>query len=336
MKALALAVWRHPVWAIAVMFALLFVVGIGASMGGVFAASPASAPGGVVSAPPVQSADHVQMQAGKSNTGPVQGTPTPTITGTPPTVTRTRTSTATPTNTSTPCGQYTISQSTGATVVPATTMVAGSNCDDCVVLIPIPFTFSLYSQSFTTVNASSNGNLQFNSADTTYTNTCLPATIFNYAILPHWDDQVLTGTGQGIFTLVTGTAPNRVFNIEWKGGYFSGGGTVDYEVRLFENSNNFEIIYGTVTQGGSSATVGVQLGTGAAFTQFECNTAGTLTAGLKLTFTAPVCTPPTDTPTRTPTSTPTAVCTPATFSDVNPTDYFYTAVQYLTCLGAIS
>jgi hypothetical protein len=241
------------------------------------------------------------------------------------TPTRTRTPTRTPTVGCVP--NYTITSSTGATVVPATTFVAGSNCDDCAQAIALPFPFSLYGQTFTMVNASSNGNLQFSSSDTTFTNTCLPAAMFNNSILPHWDDQLLTGAGQGIYTSITGTAPNRVFNIEWRGGYFSGSGTVNYEVRLFENSTTFEVIYGTVTQGGTSATVGVQRGTGASFTQFECNTAGTIAAGLKLTFTASGCTP---------TNTPEPSCTPFTFTDVHPSDYFYEAVQYLACLGAIS
>jgi hypothetical protein len=36
------------------------------------------------------------------------------------------------------------------------------------------------------------------------------------------------------------------------------------------------MVYGEVAQTGSSATVGVQQGTGAQFTQYECNTAGTV------------------------------------------------------------
>src|SRR4029453_8505403 len=150
-----------------------------------------------------------------------------------------------------------------------------SNCDDCSNPVTLPFSFTLYDQTFNSVNAISNGNLQFNSADTSFTNTCLPYSGANYAIIAHWDDLLLTGTGQGVYTLVEGSAPNRVFDIEWRGVYFSGGGTVDIEVRLFENSGTFEVIYGTVTQGGSSATVGVQRanGSGSQFTQFECNTA---------------------------------------------------------------
>jgi hypothetical protein len=208
-----------------------------------------------------------------------------------PTLTATASATATPTRTSTPaCGSNYVVATGSATVVPGTTLVPGSNCDDCVNSVTIPFPFRLYDQTFTTVNVSSNGNAQFVSSVNTWVNTCLPASTFNYAIFPHWDDLVLTGANQGIFTSISGVAPNRIFNIEWRGIYFAGTGSVDFELRLYEGSptGQFDIIYGQVDQGGNGATVGVQKDTGSQFTQYECNTGG-LTAGLMLTFTEPPC-----------------------------------------------
>ena len=58
--------------------------------------------------------------------------------------------------------------------------------------------------------------------------------------------------------------------------YFGANTTrANFELRLYEGQNRFDLVYGEVAQTGSSATVGVQQGTGAQFTQFECNTAGT-------------------------------------------------------------
>jgi len=218
---------------------------------------------------------------------------------------------------------YTRTTGTGATIVPGTTLVPGSSCDDCSNPVTIPFTFSFYGQPFTTANVISNGNLQFSSADTTFTNTCLPYAAGNNVIAPHWDDMLLTGAGQGIFTSTTGSAPNRIFNIEWTGGYFSGGGTADFEVRLYEGTNQIDFVYGTVTQGGSSATVGIQRGTGTTFDQFACNTAGTITSGLKVTYAPTTCgtpspspsvspSPATPSPTPTPSASPSPSATPAT------------------------
>jgi hypothetical protein len=53
--------------------------------------------------------------------------------------------------------------------------------------------------------------------------------------------------------------------------------------------SKFEIVYGRLDEGGSGATVGVQRGGTAQSTQFECNTPGSLSQGLKLVFTQPSC-----------------------------------------------
>jgi hypothetical protein len=182
--------------------------------------------------------------------------------------------------------------------------VTGSNCDDCSNAVTIPFPFTFYGTSFTSVNAISNGNLQFTSAVTTFTNTCLPAATLNNLIAPHWDDLLLTGATDGIYTSTSGTAPNRIFNIEWRGAILLGGGLVDFEARLYETSGRIDFIYGTVDQSGSSATVGLQQGTGATFTQFECNTGG-LSPGFGISYVPTTCGTPSATPTNTATSTPT-------------------------------
>ena len=65
----------------------------------------------------------------------------------------------------------------------------------------------------------------------------------------------------------------------------------DFEVRLYEGSGRFDMVYGTVPGNGGSATVGVQDGTGARFTQFECDTGG-LSGGMVLSFDCPASLPP--------------------------------------------
>ena len=64
--------------------------------------------------------------------------------------------------------------------------------------------------------------------------------------------------GFGIFTSISGTAPNRIFNIEWRAQYFPGSGNASFELRLYEGQTRFDIIYGTVDNGNTSATAGVQ------------------------------------------------------------------------------
>src|SRR5437660_7220380 len=119
----------------------------------------------------------------------------------------------------------------------------------------------------------------------------------NNLISPHWDDLLTNSTGSCIFSSTTGTAPNRIFNLEWRATLFTGGGSVNFELRLYETTGEIDFVYGTVTNSGSSATVGVQRGTGPQVTQFSCNTAS-LSSGLQLAFTQPTC--GTATPTNTP------------------------------------
>jgi hypothetical protein len=102
---------------------------------------------------------------------------------------------------------------------------------------------------FTSVNLSSNGNAQFTTTDTNFNNRCLPWTAHDYTIFPYWDDLNLFGSAFGIFTSISGNAPNRIFNIEWRAQYYPGVGTANFELRLYEGQPRFDLIYGTVTNG---------------------------------------------------------------------------------------
>ena len=190
--------------------------------------------------------------------------------------------------------------------MPGTTDI-GNHGDDTVTTIALPFSYTLYDQTFTSINLSSNGNAQFTTTDTTFTNQCLPWTTHNYSIYPYWDDLYLVNSGFGIFTSISGTAPNRIFNIEWRAQYFPGSGTANFELRLYEGQTRFDVIYGTVTNGNTSATAGVQKND-TAFDQYFCNGAGQPATGGQSYILTP-CTSPTPTATGSPSATPTASAT---------------------------
>ncbi len=166
--------------------------------------------------------------------------------------------TCTPTPTPTPCPGYTVTQ-IGGSIVPGTTDT-GNHGDDQTTVVALPFSYTLYDQSFNSITVSSNGNAQFTTADAAFSNVCLPWGSHDYTVFPYWDDQRTDTAGSGIFTSVSGTAPNRIFNIEWRATYFSGAGSANYELRLYEGQTRFDVIYGTVDQGTASATGGVQEG----------------------------------------------------------------------------
>jgi hypothetical protein len=239
------------------------------------------------------------------------GTPSPTPTASPtptPTPTASPTPTPTPTATATPCGAYVVTQ-IGGSIVPGTTDI-GNHGDDMVTNVVLPFGYSLYDQAFTSVNLSSNGNAQFITTDTTFTNSCLPWTTHDYTVYPYWDDLYLVNSGFGIFTSTSGTSPNRIFNIEWRSQYFPGSGNANFELRLYEGQERFDVIYGTVSSGNSSATAGVQRDDGI-FTEYFCNGSGGAATGGQSYILGGNCSPtPTPGISPTPTATATATATP--------------------------
>jgi hypothetical protein len=250
-----------------------------------------------------------------------------------------------------PPSQYVITPGTDTIVAGDTD--TGNHCDDCNTVVALPFTFTLYDQTFNSVNVSSNGRLDFVVPNEPggYVTNCLPAPPnigpYDFTIFPEWEDlrtdlglsgcSNFPGGTCGVFTSITGSAPNRIFNIEWRAVYFANNAaTTNFEARLYENGgpNNdlrFDVVIGTVQAGGDHNYVsGVQGNSGAGFfTQDFCAmpipvqnvsrayeippcaatptpTPGTPTPTPTPTTPTPTPTPTTPTPTPTPTVTPTA------------------------------
>jgi hypothetical protein len=187
-----------------------------------------------------------------------------------------------------PC-QYTITFGTH-TIVPGSTDT-GNHCAWGDTMINLPFPFVLYDQTFDTVMVNSSGRLDFicDNEPSGHTETCLPAPPHNcpydYTIFALWGEWYtgsgVTGcstwaNGCGIFTSVSGSQPNRVFNIEWHAVRRENDAlTANFEVRLYENDPNkrFDIIYGVIEPYPFSPnlyTAGVQGSTGF-FSQDFCN-----------------------------------------------------------------
>jgi hypothetical protein len=184
---------------------------------------------------------------------------------------------------------YHVTTSAGATMVPANNYVAGSGCSQCTVSIPLPFSYSLYTQTFTSVNLSSEGNLQFVSNTPTGSNACLPTNTLNYAIMPYWNDlDAFIDDTMGYYSAVVGTAPNRIFVLRYHGGRIAADTIFDFEVLLYEGQYRFDVIYGTVHERGFSATIGVQKATGERYTQYSCDTQS-INQGTRLVFDRRVC-----------------------------------------------
>jgi len=236
-----------------------------------------------------------------------------------------------------PPSQYVITDGADA-IVPGDTDT-GNHGDDVDTVVALPFPFQLYDQTFNSVNVSSNGRIDFivpNEPGGFVTN-CLPAPPnigpYDFTIFPVWQDtrtdfglsgcSTFPGGNCGVFTSVSGSAPNRIFNIEWRTVYFAdNGATANFEARLYENDPNlkFEVIVGTVQPGGDHNYVSGVQGNSAAgfFTQDFCDS--NPPAAASHTYEIPPCASPTPTPTPgTPTPTPTPTTPTPTPTPTTPT-----------------
>jgi N-acetylneuraminic acid mutarotase len=198
------------------------------------------------------------------------------------------------------CDTYSVATAT-ATIVPGTTD-SGNHCDDCVTAISLPFPVHLYDQTFTGANIGSNGDLYFGTGNSGTGSACQPTPGFTYAIFAFPDDLYTLNSGYGVFTSISGTAPNRIFNIEWRAQFFPGTGYVNFEIRLYETQPGFDIIYGTGTSSGTGALVQRDV---TCYTSY-CNT---VYQGLALSFGGPASASPTSATPTTPTATATHIQT---------------------------
>ena len=218
------------------------------------------------------------------------------------------------------CTNYIFTSGTD-TIVPGDTDT-GNHVDDGDTVVALPFSFSLYDQTFNGVNVSSNGRLDFVCINEPggFLSACLPAPPnicpFDYTIFAPWSDYRTDIVGEGcsnfasgcgVFTSVSGTAPNRIFNIEWRVVYFADHNmTANFEARLYENdpSQRFDIVFGTIQPGRDQLYVSGVQGPAGAFTQDFCD--GPPAAGSR-TYICGAAPTPTPTPTGTP---PTPTATP--------------------------
>lgn len=157
----------------------------------------------------------------------------------------------------------------------------GINSDDTSKTVSLPFPFTFYGQSFSSVKISSNGYVVFgSSAATAYSNVAIPNTSTpNGLVAPFWDD-LNPASGGSIWYKTVGTAPNRRFVVAWVGvPHYPNVGNATLEVILEEGTNDIRFQYSDVNLGnasynyGASATIGVENLAGTIGKQFSYNQA---------------------------------------------------------------
>ena len=167
----------------------------------------------------------------------------------------------------------------------------GPTTDDSSVNVGLGFNFSFWGTTYTQMVLSSNGYMAPPGQNgTSYTNVAIPtAGTPNGLIAGYWDDLNPGAGGSGQIRYQTvGVAPNRRFVAHYNGVYMYGTTQPEnFQLILDEGTNAITFTYVSTTQGGSSATRGIENLGGTAGVQLAFNQAGTVVAGTSVRF-API------------------------------------------------
>ncbi|MCP4417647.1 MAG: hypothetical protein GY805_13575 [Chloroflexi bacterium] len=151
--------------------------------------------------------------------------------------------------------------------------------DDGVITLQLPFPFTFYGTTYSELQASSNGNVQFGGENPFFFNECMyenPVIGMGDMIAPFWNDLDLTAFGYLEYDVV-GEAPDRIYVLEWDDipRYSNPDDRVTFALQLFETSQDILFLYEDVTMlegnNGSSATIGIQSEAQGLALQFGCN-----------------------------------------------------------------
>lgn len=152
--------------------------------------------------------------------------------------------------------------------VPATTTVHAASANDDT---PGPlnsfgsgFVFTYAGVPYSSVSVSPDGFLRLGTAAASQFTNDLASTTNTPIIAPYWDD-LATGTNGSVRGFLTGTAPNRIYVIDW----FvtipratGGAANANFQCWLYENGGRIDFVYGSGIVSNGSYSVGLALTTG--------------------------------------------------------------------------
>lgn len=182
------------------------------------------------------------------------------------------------------------------------TMILPSTDDYYVSNLPVGFFFNYYGTDYSQVSITNNGIVLATGGTGQYINQPIGSSTPHNFISPFWDDLVTWGSAGAVYYKTIGTAPNRMFVVEWYDNqhYSSSTSGITFEAILYEGTNNMKFQYkdvefGTVSGStssdrppydkGGSATVGIEGPDGRGL-QYSYNEQ-TLSSGMAILFKFP-------------------------------------------------
>ncbi len=146
------------------------------------------------------------------------------------------------------------------------------------IQVNLPFSFKFYDNTYNSLAIDLNGYLTFGTDSPTGDNLYVgDATAPNNLVAVYWDylsaspsSSFCNGAGSGVYTDVVGTAPNRIYYVEWYDlAHYdmrndSSAHCVTFEAALYETANEIDMQYqatsfnNSLYDNGASATVGLE------------------------------------------------------------------------------
>jgi hypothetical protein len=135
--------------------------------------------------------------------------------------------------------------------------------DSNSALVSLPFTFKYFGADVTSFYICSNGYITFGSYSCSYSTYSLPSTTWpDNFIAAYWED-LNPGFAPIIHSGYTGTAPNRIFLVNFSAvPHYGGGNLVTFQMKLFETSNDIEIHCSSCPSDGGAHVQGIENSTG--------------------------------------------------------------------------
>ncbi len=162
--------------------------------------------------------------------------------------------------------------------------------DQATALLSMPIQFSFYGVGVTQFWVSSNGELGFGAPSKGPDTDCLPNVMMpGNTIFVNAED--LLTSAAGVCIAVTGTTGTRQMVVTWRNAdqFDFMGSSLTFSAILNETSDTIDVVFAAFSSDGGSpgakSVVAVEDPTGLKFTQFECNTAGSLSSTTKVRFT---------------------------------------------------
>jgi carboxypeptidase T len=144
--------------------------------------------------------------------------------------------------------------------------------DNQTASVTLPWSFPFYGNIYSTLRVSTNGNVHFGTASTTWTNPPIPATASpNSVIAPFWDDLSPQLSGGAVYTYFDTAADRFIIQYDSVAHNATGGtGRYTFEAILYHSGRilfQYQSLVGTV----DSCTVGIENQTGATGLQVVYN-----------------------------------------------------------------